>query len=81
MYVQVPAALDQAKGMVSEGAAIVDVGGQSTRPGAQLLSAEAELQRVLPVIRWNKFPCAPRWDADASSKPRALDDVCPARHV
>ena len=40
--------------MVSEGAAIVDVGGQSTRPGAALLTAEEELQRVLPVIRWTE---------------------------
>jgi len=50
--VQAPVAVDQAKRMVSEGAAIIDVGGQSTRPGAQLLTAEEELQRVLPVIRY-----------------------------
>ena len=39
--------------MVSEGAAMIDVGGQSTRPGAQLLTAQEELQRVLPVIRYS----------------------------
>jgi dihydropteroate synthase len=36
--------------MVSEGADIIDVGGESTRPGAEELDAEEELRRVLPVI-------------------------------
>lgn len=40
---------------MSEGAAIIDVGGQSTRPGAQLLTAAEELQRVLPVIRYGSL--------------------------
>ncbi len=37
--------------MVSEGADIVDVGGESTRPGAEPVSAEDELARVLPVVQ------------------------------
>ena len=49
--VQVPTAVAHARKMVSDGADIIDVGGQSTRPGAQLLTANEELQRVLPVIR------------------------------
>lgn len=36
--------------MVREGAAIVDVGGESTRPGAEGVSADEELRRVLPVV-------------------------------
>lgn len=36
--------------MVAEGAAIVDVGGESTRPGAERVSAGEELSRVLPVV-------------------------------
>lgn len=36
--------------MVANGAAIVDVGGESTRPGAEPVSAQAELDRVLPII-------------------------------
>ena len=36
--------------MAAEGAQIIDVGGESTRPGAQPVSAEEELSRVLPVI-------------------------------
>jgi hypothetical protein len=38
--------------MVSEGAHILDVGGQSTRPGAPRLTTQQELGRVVPVIRW-----------------------------
>src|SRR6266581_4913951 len=36
--------------MAAEGAQIVDVGGESTRPGAEPVSAEEELRRVVPVI-------------------------------
>ncbi len=44
------AALQRARVMVEEGAAIIDVGGESTRPGAQAVSAQEELSRVIPVI-------------------------------
>ncbi|MEO8204813.1 MAG: dihydropteroate synthase [Chthoniobacterales bacterium] len=37
--------------MADEGAEIIDIGGESTRPGAQPVSAEEELRRVIPVIR------------------------------
>ena len=36
--------------MAAEGAQIIDVGGESTRPGAEPVSAKEELARVLPVI-------------------------------
>ncbi|MEA5568923.1 MULTISPECIES: dihydropteroate synthase [unclassified Anabaena] len=45
------AALSQAEALVAAGADIIDVGGQSTRPGAQQISPEAELNRVLPVLQ------------------------------
>lgn len=45
------AALAHAERMVEEGARIVDVGGESTRPGATPVSVEEELARVLPVVR------------------------------
>ncbi len=44
-------ALQQARRMIEEGADIIDVGGESTRPGSEPLSAEEELRRVIPVIR------------------------------
>jgi dihydropteroate synthase len=44
------AAVDQARRMVEEGAAIVDVGGESTRPGANEVLVKEELRRVMPVV-------------------------------
>ena len=44
------AALAHAKAMIDEGADFIDIGGQSTRPGAEEITAEEELKRVIPVI-------------------------------
>ncbi|MDD5692721.1 MAG: dihydropteroate synthase, partial [Candidatus Omnitrophica bacterium] len=44
-------ALKQAEGMVREGADIVDVGGESARPGARSVSVKEEIRRTVPVIR------------------------------
>ncbi len=49
-FLSVDAALAQAKLLVSQGADILDVGGESTRPGANRISIEEEQARVLPVI-------------------------------
>jgi dihydropteroate synthase len=43
-------AVRQAVAMAQEGAAIIDIGGESTRPGAQPVSAQEEMDRVVPVI-------------------------------
>ena len=43
-------AISHAQAMVSEGAAIIDIGGESTRPGAAPVSVQQELDRVMPVI-------------------------------
>lgn len=45
------AALKMARQFIDAGADILDVGGESTRPGAQPVEAEEELRRVLPVVR------------------------------
>ncbi len=42
--------LHQAEKMLVEGAAILDIGGQSTRPGAEMVGPEVEMERVLPSI-------------------------------
>jgi dihydropteroate synthase len=44
-------ALNRAKAMVLEGADIIDVGGESTRPGYVMISDEEELARIVPVIK------------------------------
>jgi len=46
----IAAALSRAETMIKEGADIIDVGGESTRPGAEPVSAEDEIARVVPVI-------------------------------
>ena len=43
-------AVASARRMLAEGAAIVDVGGESTRPGSEGVSLDEELRRVLPVL-------------------------------
>lgn len=49
-FLTVESAVAHGVRMVEEGAAIIDVGGESTRPGAEPVSAEDEMRRVLPVI-------------------------------
>jgi dihydropteroate synthase len=44
-------AVEQGKRMAADGAQIIDVGGESARPGAEAVSAEEELARVIPVIQ------------------------------
>ena len=47
---RVETALERARAMIAEGADILDLGGQSTRPGAEEVGAEIECDRVIPVI-------------------------------
>lgn len=49
-FISLESALNGAKAMISQGATIIDVGGESTRPGAEAVDARTEQQRVLPVI-------------------------------
>ncbi len=49
-YTRQDALLRQAEQMLKEGAAILDIGGMSSRPGAEIVPVEEELQRVLPSI-------------------------------
>ena len=60
-FVSVDVALAHAIQMIAEGADIIDVGGESTRPGSESVSPEKEKARVLPVIRVirDRFPSIP----------------------
>ncbi len=51
LYLDAGKAVARAEQLLDEGAAIVDVGGESTRPGAAVVSEEEERRRVLPVVR------------------------------
>lgn len=50
-YTHIDAAVAHAEAMVSEGADILDIGGESTRPGFEPVPLEEELRRIVPVIR------------------------------
>lgn len=45
------AAIEHAVALIDEGARVIDVGGESTRPGAERVSAEEEAERVIPVVK------------------------------
>ena len=47
---EIEAAVIQAKKLVEDGADIIDVGGESTRPGAEYVSEDEEIKRVVPII-------------------------------
>ena len=49
-YAAKESALEQARKMIAQGAAIIDIGGESTRPGAESVSTEDEIARTRPVI-------------------------------
>lgn len=49
-YVDAERAIAHARQLVAEGADLLDIGGESTRPGARPVSAEEEIERVLPVL-------------------------------
>jgi len=51
LYLQPEQAIKHAEEMLADGADLIDVGGQSSRPGALAVPAEVERQRVLPVVR------------------------------
>ncbi len=50
-FLSADAALQKAASMSEQGADIIDVGGESTRPGAEELPVQQELDRILPVIQ------------------------------
>ena len=50
LFLEPEAAIEQGKRLAGEGAAILDIGGESTRPGAEPVGEDEELRRVLPVV-------------------------------
>ena len=50
-YLSSPAAIDRALALEAEGADIIDIGGESSRPGSEFISAAEELKRIIPVIK------------------------------
>jgi len=71
-YHDVACAVERAAALLSEGADIIDIGGESTRPGANPVPVEEELQRVLPVIRAVKEQLSVQVSID-TSKPEVME--------
>ena len=70
-------ALNHARRMIEEGAAIIDIGGESTRPGAALASLDEELDRVVPVIEALRRESGVFISVD-TSKPEVMRAACAA---
>ena len=68
------AALKHAKQMLAEGATLIDIGGESTRPGAQAVAEQEELDRVIPVIELlrRELDC---WLSIDTSKARVMQEA------
>ncbi|HYM45182.1 MAG TPA: dihydropteroate synthase [Solirubrobacteraceae bacterium] len=85
LFMDAGAAIAHARGLVAEGADIIDVGGESTRPGAEPVSADEELRRVLPVLEgiaagsWTS--ARPRLSIDTSKAPVARAAIDAGAHV
>jgi dihydropteroate synthase len=71
------AALRHARSMIEEGAAIIDVGGESTRPGAAPATLDEELARVIPVIEALRRE-SPIFISIDTSKPEVMRAACDA---
>jgi dihydropteroate synthase len=76
-YAAVDAAIARARDIVAEGAAIIDVGGESTRPGAVGVEASVEAARVLPVIEGIAAQCDVAISID-TSKPEVMTEAMAA---
>jgi dihydropteroate synthase len=70
-------ALSHARRMIEEGAAIIDIGGESTRPGAAPASLDEELDRVVPVIEALRRESTAFISVD-TSKPEVMRAACAA---
>ena len=74
-FFDVDKAVAHAKKMVAEGADIIDIGGESTRPSSEPVSEEEEIQRVLPVIESLVKDSNVPLSID-SCKPKVVDVCC-----
>src|SRR3954452_22691824 len=94
LYLDVDAAVDHGHELHGEGAAILDVGGESTRPGAEEVPEAVELERVVPVIErlaQASGPDAPRVSIDTrkarvaeqalQAGARIVNDISAFRHA
>lgn len=80
IFINPQAAIEHACAMEAAGAAIIDVGGESTRPGASPVSVNEELDRVVPVIEAVRAAVSIPISVD-TSKPEVMQAACMAGAV
>ena len=71
-YATVTSALARARALLSDGADIIDLGGESTRPGAEPVSEQQEIDRVMPLVQQLRAEC------DECAVPISVDTRKPA---
>ena len=71
-YATVDSALAHARALLADGADLIDIGGESTRPGALPVSEQQEIERVLPLIEQLRVEC------DERAVPISVDTRKPA---
>ncbi len=70
----IDSAVTHAKEMIAAGATIIDIGGESTRPNAQTVATEEELQRVIPVVEAIREHCGSEiWLSIDTSNPQVIE--------
>src|SRR5688500_12290299 len=77
LFLDAEAAIEHGRELAAQGADVLDIGGESTRPGAEAVSAEEELRRVAPVVEALAADDGPPVSIDtskASVAEAALDD-------
>jgi dihydropteroate synthase len=79
-YLDPARALERGLAMQAEGASFIDVGGESTRPGAAAVTVEEELRRVLPVVAALGRACRALVSVD-TSRPEVIERVVDAGAV
>lgn len=80
-YEEIDQALQHAKQMEQDGAHIIDVGGESTRPGHEPVSAEEEIKRVIPVIEQIKDEVSIPVSIDTYKAETALQAIRAGAHI
>lgn len=77
-FSQFDCACQQADKLIAQGASIIDVGGESTRPGADEVSVQEELNRVIPLIEYLSQKHNSIWISIDTSKPEVMEKTVAA---
>ncbi len=76
----IDSAVAHAQEMIATGATIIDIGGESTRPNAQAVATQEEIQRVLPVVKAIRQHCGDDiWLSIDTSNPQVIEAAFAAR--